>query len=189
MNYSILLAIIFWLAINSPTHAAGPVTVLGLPVGGKITMPIRECAVREIGTNVRSLCWVDAPSTFKGSSYGMVSVPGSDHRPRWAAYATFNVWVARDGTLETFDVRTTGANDFVEILNSISGRFGQSEREPRAGSAIMSADWTRKDIHITLRCTKVSGCVTSFTSAAKHAEHLSEVAARKAKDGARPLSP
>lgn len=166
-----------------------PVTVLGLPLGGKLVTPIRQCSAQELGADVRSLCWVSAPSVIKSARYGSLEVPGADQRPKWAAYGSYSAWVGKDGTLHSFEVRTSPADQFVEILNSITGRFGQSERESRPGSATMSAEWTRKDINIRLLCASSIGCNTTFTSGAKHAEHLKELAARAAKDAVRPATP
>jgi len=169
--------------------AAEPVTVLGLSLGGKLKMPIRQCATREIGTDAKSLCWLGEPFDYKGSKSGSLIVPGTDTRPKWAAYGSFNVSIAKDGTLRSVGVKTSRAEEFVEILNSITGRFGQSKRETQPGASIDAATWDRPDIHIELVCSRSFGCNTKFSSGAEHAEHMRELAARKAKDAARPASP
>jgi hypothetical protein len=170
--------------------AADPITVLGLPLGGKLKMPLKQCPSSLDVRNYRNLCWVGEPTIVSGGTrMGGLGVPSPDQRPKWAAYGSFDAQVAKDGTLESLDVRTFRADEFVEILNSITGRFGQSQHESRPGSAIMAATWDRKDIHIELLCSGSFGCKTTFTSAAEHADRLRELAARKAKDAARPASP
>lgn len=189
-NVTVLIAGAF-LGASALTMAAtnAPVTVLGLPLGGKLQMPIRQCSVSELGTDVRSLCWVGTPTVIKGARSGSLQVPGADQRPKWAAYGSYSAWIGKDGTLRSFEVRTSSADQFVEILNSITGRFGQSERESRPGSAIMSAEWTRNDINIRLLCADSIGCNTTFTAGAAHAAHQRDLAARAAKDAARLATP
>ncbi|WP_141828329.1 hypothetical protein [Herbaspirillum sp. SJZ107] len=177
------------LSAATATHAAEPVTVLGLPLGGKLKMPIRQCSFKEVGTDARSMCWVDAPTTYQGTKSGIVIVPGSDKRPLWAAHATFRIDVSRDGTLESFSAHTAQASSFVEILNSITGRFGQSTRESRPGSRIHSAQWNSKGMHIELICSDDMGCNSVFVSAAVVTATERAVSARKAIEAARPAAP
>jgi len=168
---------------------AAPTTVFGLPLGGKVKMPIPKCPARAAETGVQSLCWESIPNTIMGGRSGWAQVPGEDQMPRWAAHGFFEPRVKNDGTLESLVVKTSSADQFVEILNSISGRFGQSQRESRPGSAIMTADWTRDDIHIKLLCSASIGCNTTFISGVAHAAHLRELAKRKARDAARAATP
>lgn len=168
---------------------AQPVTVLGLPLGGKLKMPLKSCPALKLGAEVPAVCWKSSPHTFDKTGLGDIRVPGADQRPRWAAHGEFNAWIANDGTLRSFDVRTFDHSAFIEIINSITGRFGQSKRESPAGSSTMASEWERPDIYIHLLCAKEIGCKTTFTSAEARAGHLRELAARKAKDAARPASP
>lgn len=177
------------LMIGALAGAAEPVTVLGLPLGGKVKMPIPKCPTNATDTEVRMLCWAGTPTVYKGARSGWARVPGEDQMPKWAANGIFEPWIKNDGTLHSFEVKSPNADQFVEILNSIGGRFGQSQRESRPGSAIMSAEWIRKDINIRLMCARGTGCVTTFTSSEAYAEHQRDLAARKAKDDARSATP
>lgn len=177
------------LSAAAATHAAEPVTVLGLQLGGKLKMPIRQCSIKEIGTDVRSMCWVDAPTVYRGKETGLVIMPSSDKRPQWAAYATLKITIANDGTLESLRVHTLQASSFTEILNSITGRFGQSKRESRSGSRIGSAQWDSNGMHIELICSYDIGCNSVFVSADAVAASERAVSARKMTDAARPAVP
>lgn len=169
--------------------AAEPVTVLGLPLGGKVKMPILKCPAPDTDSEVRSLCWVETPQRYKGARSGWARAPGESKMPKWAARGFLEPWVKDDGTLQSLTVKSGSADQFTEILNSISSRFGQSQRESRPGSATKSAEWTRDDVHIQLLCSSSIGCSTTFTSGAAHAAHLQAVAAREQKDSARSVSP
>lgn len=187
MNRLLAAALLFACATAS---AAEPVVVLGLPLGGKLKMPIRQCSLNELGMDVKSACWVGSPNILSdGTRAGGLSVPGSDTRPKWAAYGTFDAFVGSDGTLTSFTIHTTRADEFVEILNSITGRFGQSKRESRPGSRISSAEWDWKGTHIQLICSSDIGCNTTFVSADRTEAARKAEARRKAIEDARPASP
>lgn len=171
------------------TIAAEPVTVLGLPLGGKVKMPIRQCSTQEIEGEPKSLCWVGPPFNYKGSRGGALNSPGADARPKWAAYGSLNARIAKDGTIRSLEIKTSRSEAFVEILNSITGRFGQSQRKTKPGASIETPTWDRPNIYIELLCSRPIGCSTKFSSTAEHADHLEELAARRAKDAARPAAP
>jgi hypothetical protein len=176
--------------LSGPAVAAEPVIVLGLSVGGKLKTPTKHCSPKEDISNYSHLCWAEPPANLAdGGRIGILGVPGSDQRPKWAAYGTFEARVAKDATLESFEIRTPRADAFVEILNSITGRFGQSDKESRPGSRIRSAQWDRSDISIRLLCSDDIGCNTTFTSPKLAASTARAIAVEKAKDAARPASP
>jgi hypothetical protein len=183
------LLYVLLLAAYGTSWAAEPVTVFDLPLGGKLKMPLKQCPAFRLDAEVPAVCWKGSPHSFNKTRLGEIGVPGEGRRPKWAAHSEFSAWIANDGTLKSFDVRTFNASAFVEIINSITGRFGQSKRETPVGSSTMVAEWERQDIYIHLLCAREIGCKTTFKSAAAHADHLKEIAARKAKDDARPASP
>jgi hypothetical protein len=182
------IAFMLALLVGTTCAAVEPITVLGLPLGGKLKMPIRQCSVREIGSDVRSLCWVGQPTVLKKSGSGPLAVPGANQRPKWAALGTFDASVDNDGTLRRFEFWSPGGNNFIEILNSITGRFGQSDRESPPGASLSTATWRRGWLSVNLFCNRGRDCRTTFAMsdpvAAKQA-----AAAEKRKDDARPAVP
>jgi hypothetical protein len=178
------------LCAASSAQAGAPVTVLGLPVGGKLKTPAKHCPVKQDASNYGRLCWLESPELLTdGTKMGKLGVPGSDERPKWASYGNFEVRIGKDGILEAVNVRTPRAEAFIEILNSITGRFGQSDKESPPGARIQSASWDRSDISIRLLCSGEVGCSTTFASPALTASVARAAAAEKAKDAARPPSP
>lgn len=163
--------------------AAEPVTVLGLPLGGKLKMPIRQCKISDLGKETKSLCWVDAPRAYKNTRSGMVLVPGQDARPSWAANALFSIRVHTDGTLEKIEVeRFSQENDEV-IRTSVSARWGSPTR---LGNS--TAEWKRPEIYVSILCYDRK-CKTEFLSPDSYKEWMRELDDRKRKDAARPVSP
>jgi len=190
MNLVPLLTALALSAACAAAGAAETVTVLGIPLGGKLKMPIRQCSLAELGTDVRSLCWVDRPNRLLGGYlWGSLKVPGSDQRPRWAAGGAYRATIKKDGTLSSFDASTSQSDDFAEISKSISGRFGRPQRESKPGARIRSAEWARPEAQIQLLCSWDIGCTAKFTSAATRAANELELAARAAKEATRPLAP
>lgn len=169
-------------------HAAEPVVVLGLPLGGKLKQPIPQC--RGNKASVSTICQ-SGPQILTTSLAREVVLyaPGTDQRPKWAADVGFNAWIGKDRVLRSFEVRTHRDDAFVEILNSITGRFGQSQKESRPGATVETAEWVRSDIHIRLLCAPRTGCNTTFTSAAQYARDQRDLAARRAKDAMRSPAP
>ena len=165
--------------------ASEPVTVLGLPLGGKLKMPMRQCRLSEDGTTVKSICWVDKPFAYKDSRSGMALVPDPDSRPRWAAHATFDLTVKTNGTLDKVTVESYGKSDETEIIKSVSSRWGAPDRAVGAGG---QTEWRRPDVYIGLLCSERK-CKTDFLSADYFSEWMRELDARKRKDAARPISP
>jgi hypothetical protein len=173
----------------SPTAALDPVTVFGLELGAKLKAPFRQCTMKEIGTDVRSLCWISPPFTYKGWRTGSIQVPGADRRPVWAVNASFDTSIATDGTLGELKVKTYPSDNFNEILNSVSLKFGPATKVTNLpASKALSASWNRQDIRIELMCGPRIDCYTIFTSPERAAELAREEKARRAKDAGRPLS-
>lgn len=115
----------------------------------------------------------------------MVLIPGADQRPKWAAYANFDLRMASDGTVENLKAQTHSAADAPAILQSISSRFGAPSRTT---SRPESASWVRPEVFIEMRCSSES-CMVEFMSAASYAEWQRDLANRRKIDAARPISP
>lgn len=167
--------------------AAAPVTaVLGVPVGGKLSATPKTCANTSAGgVDVGAICWVSQPQKYGKWKSGMVAIPGADKRPRWAAYATFDMRLSRDGTVESLKAKTHSAYDAPEIVRSISSRFG-APNESRA--APMSATWVRPDIYINMLCS-TEWCMVEFMSAASYGEWQADLVERRKVDAARSIAP
>jgi hypothetical protein len=162
--------------------------VLGLPLGGKLKQPIPQCRGNKADTP--TICQSGPPMLTTGLAREVtLYVPGADQRPKWAADVGFNTWIGKDGSLRSFEVRTYRDDAFVEILNSITGRFGQSQKESRPGATIQTAEWGRSDIYIRLLCAPRTGCNTTFISPAQYASDQRDLAARRAKDAMRSPAP
>ncbi|MEH6434329.1 hypothetical protein [Massilia sp. DD77] len=170
--------------VGTAVNAAEQMTVLNLPLGGKLPQPIRVCKPQGLtDKEVKAMCWISAPFAYKGRKSGMVDLPGRDQRPRWAANATFNISVGPDNTLSKINVTSFNGQAQTEIRNSISSRFGPPL--PNPGGIV---EWKRSDIYIRSYCSPAE-CRTEFLSPVEYAEWQGELDARKKKDLARPVAP
>lgn len=191
MKNLISFAVAFWLSATLPASATEPVGVLGLPLGGKIT-PSKACPQKRGTADYRLLCWVHSPVNLSGGTkWGMLGVPGSDSRPKWAAYAMFDAHVTKDGTLDSFDVLTARDDQYQEIFDSVSRRFGQPARYSQSAAKVSTATWRTVDVEVRLECTPGAGCKTTFShvSAQSRMATTRDEAIQRAKDAARPASP
>ena len=170
--------------------ASEPVTVFGLSLGGKLRPSFRQCLMKEIGTDVRTLCWISPPGMYHGWRSGWIIVPGESSRPSWAAHGSFEATVAKDGTLGELRVKTSDPDKYIDIFTSINSRFGP----PSSTNTVIQkraylASWDRSDIKIELACSPEIKCYTTFTSPNRAAFVAREKSAAKAKEAARPLVP
>jgi len=174
------------LTASAAATAAPVTTALGVPVGGKLSSQPKTCPSTAAGSvDIRAICWVGAPQKYGRWKSGMVLIPGADQRPKWAAYANFDLRMASDGTIENLKAQTHSAADAPAILQSISSRFGSPSR---SASRPESASWVRPEVFVEMRCSNES-CVVEFMSAASYAEWQRDLADRKKIDAARPISP
>lgn len=172
-----------------PAAAPDGVTVFGLGLGAKLKAPFRQCTMKEIGTDVRTLCWISPPFMHKGWRTGSIQVPGADSRPAWAVNGSFDASIAKDGTLGELKIRTYPGDKFNDIMNSIGLRFGPATKVTSLpGSKVMSASWNRPEVRVELMCGPKIDCHTKFTSPARASELAREEGAQRAKEAARPLS-
>jgi len=176
-------------AYEASAKPIDPITIFGLPLGGKLNPSFRQCSMKEIGTDVRSLCWTSPPSMHKGWRDGSVIVPGAETRPSWAANGSFTATVAKDGTLGELRVKTYPVDKFEEIMRSIELRFGRpTSVSPLPSQKAMLASWNRTEIKIELICAPKIDCYTTFTSPGRAAVLGHEKKLQSDKESARPLS-
>jgi hypothetical protein len=189
MKIKTLFLVVFSLcSYNLATAATAPVQVLGLPLGGNVKLPIRNCKQSEIGAvDVKSICWVSPPFMYRKHMIGRANVPGSDARPLWAAHATFELNVSTGGMLNRVSAHTFSARDYAQVRQSVSSRFGEPTFIQPDGST--RAIWHLKTIHIELSCRDDHGCDTNFLTPELQAEEAAETIARLKKDAARPVTP
>ena len=174
----------------SALASAEPVTVLGLPLGGKPHPAMRQC--KELPGRKyteQGLCWVYFTPYGKGGASGMLNVPNPDSRPRWAAYAEFKANVDQSGTLTDFTVVTRDASRADEIIDSIATRFGKPTASNSQPPAKWYAAWDKPEIGISVLCNVSDGCYVRFASAEVAAADRERIKARMKVDAARPISP
>lgn len=174
-------------SISVSSFAAAPVSIFGLPVGGKLSSPIRKCATSELSGNTKSLCWSAKPMSLSdGGKSGYLEVPGADTRVKWAVSADFEGTFKKDGTLETLQVSTRSEQDFDEIVSSISSRFSQPMLSH--STRLKSAKWIRPDIFIQVSCGR-GICLTRFLSIESYIDEKNRLMNAIKKDNARSTSP
>lgn len=176
------------LALSVTATAAEPITVLGLPLGGKLKMPIKQCTLKEVTvTDAPAICWVDAPMSHKGWRSGGIKVPKSSTRPEWAAHGTFRAYINNDGTLTSFAITTYRYERSDQIVASIAHRFGRPSKESPGETYL--ALWDKTEIRIQVLCDPRLGCKTDFTIPDRSPEALRAAARAKAIEAARPIAP
>lgn len=184
MNLAIFAFVV--LAASASATAAPVTSVLGVPIGGKLSAQPKTCPSTAAGSvDVEAICWVGGPQKYGKWKSGMVRIPGSDKRPKWAAHANFDLRMLSDGTIENLKAQTHSAGYAPAILESISSRFGTPSRTT---SRPESATWNRPEVYIEMSCSSES-CMVEFMSATSYAEWQRGLAKRKEVDAARPISP
>lgn len=187
MKSRVLLGLAASLMWSTLACAAEPITVLGLPLGGKLPGPVSKCKdappKRDAG-----ICWVYSRK-WPGGISGSLHLPDDPGRPTWAAYAMFEASIAKDGTLTEFTVESSDLHSFKTITDSISSRFGRPSLPTPPPSYIGFARWDRPEIGITTFC-KISGpCYTKFVSAEVAAANRRRIQEVVKRDAARPIAP
>jgi hypothetical protein len=175
-------------SLSATCQADDSVAIFGLPLGGKMPAPIKICSANQIGSDT-SMCWVDSPTSFKGSKSGSINLPGSARRPRWASHAMFDATISKDGTLGKISAKTHRLNDRNEIMKSLEARFGLPTEVSPVADSTSSATWHQKGVHIRMLCSHDIACEVAFSSQDEFDSLQRELAARRAKDAARPASP
>lgn len=182
-----LLLVSALLAQGAHVGAAEPITVLGLPLGGKLPTPVGKCKNAPPKRDAEA-CWVYSRKWPEGIS-GSLHLPDDPSRPTWAAFAMFEASIAKDGTLTQFTVESSDLYSFKTIVDSISSRFGRPLLPAPPPSYMGFASWDRPEIGITTFC-KISGpCYTKFVSAEVAADNRKRAQEVAKRDAARPIAP
>jgi hypothetical protein len=171
--------------------AAESITILGLPLGGKLASSPKVCPKSAIGNpSNKALCWIDAPYVYPptGSKYGHVAMPETERLPQWAAYAMYKASVSKSDELESLELKTTSGNIAGEIERAISSRFGKPTKAAISGRN-PSAEWRHRDVSIKYLCDGATLCLVEFTSAKKRAKNEREMVEREKIDARRAISP
>lgn len=177
--------------LGTSTPCAAHMTVFGLPLGGKLAPALAVCP-RDLD-KAQALCWVERPVlTKEGHRVGTVHMPQADRIPLWAANASFEFTLLKNGVLDEISVSTVDAQDRLAIAKSIAARFGAPTYGSQAQAGGPTATWPRPDIHIEVQCGQ--RCRVDFRSPGAQARRdrppSTDVPARRpASDAARPLSP
>lgn len=171
-----------------PASAVEPVTVLGLPLGGKLQAPMRKCKDAPPKMDA-PLCWIYSRIGSAGTVSGALHVPGEDARPKWAAYAAFEGNIAKDGTLQQFTVESSNNYPFEQIVDSISARFGPPKSSKPSASYRSYASWDRPEIGIRILCELSGKCYTKFLSAEVAADERRRIHEVVKRNAARPIMP
>ena len=176
--------------LHTTAYASEPLSILSLPLGGKLAKTPRECSFHEIGGDPKELCWVAPPYIHKdGSRSGSVEVPNRQGRPAWAENVIFKIDISKDRTVNKIAVRTVDSLRKVEIEKSISLRFGYPTEPRYTGPNSYSANWNLPDIHIRMLCSDPAFCNIEFSSPAQNEALQRELAARAKAAASRPITP
>jgi len=168
-------------------NAAETVTVLSLPLGGKIQPSLQNCKDAPPKRNAPT-CWIVSKKGYKGSRFGNLHLPESAALPAWAAYATFEASVDRDGVLTMFTVESGERYEPATIIDSISARFGRPGFSGPVGLFKANATWRRPEIEISMLCEETR-CFTHFRSGAEAAEGRRRGEEAVKREAARPIAP
>lgn len=172
------------------TYASEPTIVFGLPIGGKLADPVRACSYTATGrTAVMPTCWIYSTSGGSASKRGQLHVHGQDKMPSWAAAASFDAVITRDGTLSEITVVSKPPSDATKIMESISARFGRPSHTDLHDPTKWAALWDTPTIRISLICNASDSCHTRLVSHEVAAAELKRVIERAKIDAARPISP
>jgi hypothetical protein len=177
------------LCIACADSGARPLEVLGLPLGGHVHMPVRQCAPEKARKGVRTLCAIDklraAPD---GGQVYSLAVPDGGKRPEWAVDATIEANLSNDGEVKWLNVRTKDVNAYDTIEKSITHRFGKPLYIPKGFALSRDAEWYTSEIQVSLACVQKVGCYVHF-SARDYAKGTQKQTSGKALHRPRPVSP
>lgn len=167
---------------------AEPVTILGLPLGGKLAPVPRVCKSSELGQTAVT-CFVGKPSKSELGQYGTINVPDAQ-LPKWAVYGTITVSVDPGGALQRVDLRTAEQGVALsEVIASIASRFGAPTARELTGTDIPWAAWELPSVRVRATQWGDRCCDVSFITPKAAAQIDEDVRRRKAIESARPVSP
>ena len=175
--------------ICGSVYADAVVTVLGIPLGGKLPYQVKICPSNADG--LKEFCWTEKPGPVENGGDvkgGYLRVPNSDALPKWAVNGKFWVYVSKEGEFNGLNVYIDYAIDGRTIEQSITQRFGLPAKTTTTRSGLQSY-WDRpNDIQIDLECGE-GYCTVRFRSlrvVRGYKEHEAEI---RKKDASRPVSP
>jgi len=187
MKRKLLLSLL--LTVSAHAASPEPVTIFGLPLGGKLKSMPKQCPTSVISDDRSTLlCWLEKPFFYKptGSLSGGINVPNRHMLPKWAAFALVDAQISKNGELEELDVRSLSSG--WEIARSIEARFG-TPTVSRLDARRPSAEWSRPEIAIRLLCDGTEYCYVKFWSAAAKAAYDQEMDERRNQEAKRSVSP
>lgn len=171
---------------------AEPVPIFGLPVGGKLQSMPKECPFSMIGNyQSKTLCWIGKPFVYKptGARLGSIQPPNQDKFPAWAAYALFEAEISKNAELERIRVKLSDGTRMVEIIQSISSRFGWPTSSKVTQTAYPYAHWNLPNILIEAACDNKEYCAVEVMSPREKAAREKERKDQRDKEAARSFSP
>ncbi len=168
--------------------AAEPITILGLPLGGKLSPAPKVCKYSEVASPTAT-CFIDKPSKYDGGLYGVLNLPDAQ-KPRWAMYGRLKVSISSAGELERMDYSTSeNRAPLSEIIDSIGARFGAPTSQDLRGTQIPWAAWELPSVHIRATQWGDRCCDVAFITPKAAAKAAEEARRHKAQESARPISP
>lgn len=168
--------------------AADPITILGLPLGGKISPQPQVCKFSEVASPT-AMCFIDKPAKNDNGLYGSLNLPDAQ-KPRWAMYGQLKVSISATGELERMDYSTSkNWAQLGEIISSIGARFGAPTSQELLGTQIPWAAWDLPLVHIRATQWGDRCCEVAFLTPQAVARAAEETRRHKAQENARPVSP
>ncbi|WP_371765496.1 hypothetical protein [Massilia sp.] len=177
------------LCVACACGGARPLEVLGLPLGGHVHMPVRQCTREEARNDVQTLCVIDKLRAAQdGGQVYSLAVPDRGKRPEWAVDATIEANLLNDGEVKWFNVQTKDVNAYDVIEKSITHRFGKPLYIPKGSAISRDAEWYTPEVQVSLACVQKVGCYVHF-SANDNAKGTKKQESAKAPSRPRPISP
>ncbi len=134
------------------------------------------------------ICWIESNKDYEGNRFGSLHLPESATLPAWAAYATFEANVDRNGMLTMFTVESHQDYEPATIIDWISARFGAPIFFGPVGLFKAHVRWERPQIEISVLC-EATRCFTHFRSGAEAAEGRRRAEDALKREAARPHTP
>ena len=180
-SFLTLLLLCISLSINSQTNKQ----LLGIPFGA----PLHLQGCPSPAEEATAPCWIDSPFFYEptGERLGAAHLPNPDLRPKWAAYAWFELTLDKLSNVQVVKVTTFNSTDLYQIANSINQRFGKPINSQFQKKGISWATWSSKDGYVDMRCQEK--CWIEFRTPSAQRAREAEERERKAVDAARPRAP
>jgi len=143
---------------------AEPVLIFGLPLGGIPDPTIQVCKSSEIGSHTK-LCLIGKPAEMdSGIKYGAINIPQSS-LPEWAAYGSPRITFEKNGAIDSISINAK-ARDVLDIISSISHRFGAPTDSKLQNTRLKTASWHLENITISSVQVDDKCCEVNFRTPA-----------------------